>query len=118
MWRLHQYGAAYDDIYEKCDTKLKASIDARLNKLRSMGNQTRAPVSKHLEDGIFELRANFRKVHVRFLYFFCPNRVIIVAVGLFKTQRKVPRADIEKAKKIKLTFDNEPELLDETTEIH
>lgn len=118
MWKLHQYGTAYDEIYEQCDTRLKAHIDARLNKLRSEGNQARASISKPIEDGIFELRARSGNVQVRFLYFFRPKKIIIVAVGLFKTQRKIPRADIEKAKKIKLTFDNEPELLDDTTEIH
>ena len=118
MWKLHQYDTAYDDIYEQCDTKLKASIDARLNKLRSKGNHTRAPISKHIEKGIFELRARSGNVHVRFLYFFLPKKIIVIAVGLFKKQSKVPRTEIEKAKSIKLTFDNEPELLDETTEIH
>ena len=118
MWKLHQYGTAYDDIYEQCDTKLKARIDARLNKLCLKGNQARAPISKPVEDGIFELRASSGKVQARFLYFFRPKKVIVVAVGLFKAQSKIPRADIEKAKKIKSTFDNEPELLDETTEIH
>ena len=118
MWKLHQYETAYDDIYEQCDTKLKARIDARLNGLRSKGNHTRAPISKPIEDGIFELRARSGNVHVRFLYFFRPKNIIIVAVGLFKKQSKVPRAEIDKAKRIKFTFDNVPELLDETTEIH
>ena len=118
MWKLHQYGTAYDDIYKQCDTKLKARIDARLNSLRSKGNHTRAPISKPIEEGIFELRARSGNVQVRFLYFFRPKKIIIVAVGLFKTQSKVPRAEIEKAKRIKFTFDNVPELLDETTEIH
>ena len=118
MWKLHQYGTAYDDICEQCDTRLKARIDARLTALRSEGNQARAPISKPIEDGIFELRARSGNVQVRFLYFFRPKKNIIVAVGLFKTQSKVPRSEIEKAKRIKFTFDNEPELLDETTEIH
>ena len=118
MWTLCQYGAAYDDIYKECDTKLKAIIDVRLDRLRLMGNEVREPVSKYLENGIFELRARSKKVQVRFLYFFCPNKVIIIAVGLFKKQSKVPRAHIERAKQIKVTYETEQELLDGTTKIH
>ena len=118
MWELRQYGSAYDEIYERCDKQLKARIDARLNKLRSLGNLVREPVSKPLEHGIFELRARSKNVQVRFLYFFRPNKGIIIAVGLFKTQNKVPRAEIEKAKRVKKTFDKVPELLNETTEVH
>ena len=118
MWKLHQYGTAYDDIYEQCDTKLKARINARLDTLSSEGNQARDPISKPIGDGIFELRARSGSVHVRFLYFFRPNKIIVVAVGLFKKRSKVPREYIEKAKRIKFTFDNEPGLLDETTKIH
>ncbi len=42
---------------------------------------------------------------------------IVVAVALVK-EGKVPRAEIDKALKIKATLEENPELIDELTEIH
>jgi len=118
MWKLLQYQTVYIDLYNQCDTKLKIAVDQRLQRLKELGNKARAPISKHLEDKIYECRADSQRKHVRFLYFFHKDKKIIVAVGIFKKGQKTPRSAIEKAKKIRKTLLDEPELFDELTTIH
>jgi putative component of toxin-antitoxin plasmid stabilization module len=118
MWKLLQYKTVFDDLYNQCDTKLKAAIDQRVQRLAIEGNMARAPVSKPLEDGIFECRARAKRQHVRFLYFFQPGKIVVFAVATFKDQSKVPRSAIDKAKKIRDALLKSPELIDEFTKIH
>ena len=118
MWKLLQYQTVFDDFYNQCDTKLKAAIDQRVQRLAILGNMAREPVSKPVEDGIFECKARAKRQRVRFLYFFQPGKIIIFAVATFKDQRKIPRSAINKAKKIRDTLLRAPELIDEFTEIH
>lgn len=78
-------------------------LDARLDQLKEKGNQARRPISAHLEDGIFELRAK----KARMLFYFGEvivgknnkQRAVIFIHSLFKDTRKIPREDINLAKK-------------------
>ena len=56
-------------------------------------------MSKHHEDGIFEVRSKVGSDIVRILYFFDGNRIIIATNGFVKRQSKTPRSEIELAKK-------------------
>lgn len=98
-WTLWEYEDAYTSFYAGCDMLGQASIDSRLEKLLEEGNQARAPVSKHVRDGIFELRS---QRGARVLYFFQPDRKIVVVLGVIKDQRKLNPADINTALKRKL----------------
>lgn len=118
MWQLLQYRSAYDDLYRQCGEELKATIDQRLYRLRSLGNAARSPVSRKVGDGVFECRADAKRVHARLLYFFQPGKRIIIAIGVLKDQRRLPRKVIEKAEKIRATLLAQPELMDGLTEIH
>ncbi|MBR4515337.1 MAG: type II toxin-antitoxin system RelE/ParE family toxin [Lachnospiraceae bacterium] len=59
----------------------------------------REPLSKELEDGIFELRTIEGSDIVRILYFFDKGKIIIATNGFVKKQQKTPRNEIELAKK-------------------
>ena len=118
MWTLVQYQSAYDELYKQCDKRLRAAIDQRLTRLAMLGNMAHAPVSKPLGDRLFECRATAGNRHVRFLYFFRPGKVIVIAVAIFKDQRKTPRSAIDRAKRIRDTLLAEPELMNELTTIH
>lgn len=97
-WSLRQYRSVFDEFYQRdCDEDTRDAIDQRLARLLEEGNMARAPVSKHLEDGIFELRAK----NARMLYYFDTGRLIVVAVCFLKDQPKVPRKHIEQAKRIR-----------------
>ena len=81
------------------NVKMKAKVVADLNLLEEYGNMAREPLSKHLEDDIFEIRSKVGSDIVRILYFFDGNRIIIATNGFMKKQNKTPRSEIELAKK-------------------
>ena len=79
--------------------QMKAKVIGDLHLLEEYGNMAREPLSKHLEDGIFELRSKVGTDIVRILYFFEENRIVIATNGFVKKQQKTPRAEIELAKR-------------------
>jgi phage-related protein len=94
VWTGLQYKDVWDTYYESCDTDTQATIDRRFDYLMQNGNRCREPVSKHLDDGIFELRAK----DARLLYYFSGSRTIIFVHALTKKRGEVPRPDIDLAK--------------------
>ena len=79
------------------DVKLRAKVIVNLQLLEEYGNNAREPLSKHLKDGIYELRTKNGNVIVRILYFFDRQRIIIATNGFIKKTRKTPRSEIELA---------------------
>lgn len=57
------------------------------------------PYSKHLEDGIFELRVKFSSNITRNLYFFAKGKRIILTNGFMKKTQKTLKNEITLAKK-------------------
>ena len=90
--------------------KMKAKIIGDLHLLEEYGNMARQPLSKHLEDGIFELRSKAGTDIVRILYFFDGDRIIIATNGFVKKQQKTPRSEIELAKKRRIYHLSKKEL--------
>ena len=72
--------------------------------LSENGNNLREPYSKHLDDGIFELRAKVGSDISRVLYFFYVDQRIIVTNGFVKKTQKTPKSEIEKAKEIRKEY--------------
>jgi phage-related protein len=58
-------------------------------------------LSKHLEDGIFELRTLLTEKISRSLYFYQKGAKIIITHGFIKKTQKTPRKEIEKAKELR-----------------
>ena len=81
------------------ELKMKAKVIANLHLLEEYGNLAREPLSKELEDGIFELRTVEGNNIVRVLYFFDKDRIIIATNGFIKKKQKTPKCEIELAKK-------------------
>ena len=67
---------------------MKAKLVANLHLLEEYGNLARAPLSKELEDGIFELRTIEGNDIIRVLYFFDKDKIIIATNGFVKNSRK------------------------------
>ncbi len=64
-------------------------------------------LSKHLEDGIFELRTPLAEKISRTLYFYQRGAKIILTHGFIKKTRKTPGKEIEKAKKLRKLYNEE-----------
>ncbi len=81
------------------DIKMRAKILGLLQILQEKGNQLREPYSKHLEDGIFEIRGKVGTDITRVLYFFYFDGKIILTNGFIKKTQKTPKKEIQLAKK-------------------
>lgn len=83
---------------ESLSPKMKAKILRDLDLLEEKGNTLREPYSKHLEDGIFELRTKLASDITRAFYFFFEGNRIIITHGFVKKQEKTPPSEILRAK--------------------
>ena len=80
------------------DVKMRAKILGIINVLEEKGNQLREPFSKHLDDGIFEIRGKVGTDITRVLYFFYYEKKIIITNGFIKKTQKTPKRELELAK--------------------
>ena len=87
-----------EDFLDSLDVKMKAKMFGMIGLLQEKGNQLREPYSKHLDDGIFELRCKFGNDITRVLYFFYYEGQIILTNGFVKKTQKTPSGEIELAK--------------------
>ena len=81
------------------DVKMQAKLLGLLQILQEKGNQLREPYSKHLEDGIFEIRGKVGRDITRVLYFFYYDGKIILTNGFVKKTQKTPKKEIQLAKR-------------------
>lgn len=87
-----------EDFINSLDTKMAAKVYRLLMMISENGPELREPYSKHLDDGIFELRAKIASNITRVLYFFFAGRRVIVTNGFIKKTQKTPKSEIDKAK--------------------
>ena len=86
------------------NVKMRAKMIGLLEILQEKGNQLREPYSKHLEDGIFEVRCQSGSDITRILYFFYYRGTIVLSNGFIKKTQKTPRKEIELAKRRRTDF--------------
>lgn len=92
------------DFIYSLPSKLKAKLIQEVDLLADMGNELREPYSKHLEDGIFELRVKQGSDISRVLYFFVIDKKIILTNGFVKKSQKTPKQEIELAKSYRADY--------------
>ena len=88
------------------NVKLRVKMVGLISILEEKGNLLREPYSKHLEDGIFELRGKVGTDIVRVLYFFYYEGKIVFTNGFVKKTQKTPKNEIEIARKYRNEFLN------------
>ena len=93
-----------EEYIESLDTKLAAKVYRTLGILEENGPDLREPYSKHLDDGIFEVRAKVSTNISRVLYFFYIGMRIILTHGFTKKVQKTPPLEIERAKSYRKEF--------------
>ncbi len=87
-----------EEFLAKLDVKMRAKMVGLLEILEEKGNLLREPYSKHLEDGIFEIRCKVGSNITRVLYFFYYEGKIILTNGFVKKTQKTPHEEIRLAK--------------------
>ncbi len=88
-----------EEFLDSLDLKMRAKMLGLFQLLQEKGNQLREPYSKHVEDGIFEVRCKVGSDISRVMYFFyCEGRIILTNGFVKKTQR-TPKEEIRLARK-------------------
>jgi phage-related protein len=86
------------------DAKMRAKMMSAITILADNGYELREPYSKHLSEGIFELRAKVGSDITRVLYFFVIDKRIVLTNGFVKKKQKTPKSEIDKAKKYRVDY--------------
>lgn len=93
-----------EEFLDSLDVKMRAKLIMILKVLQEKGNQLREPYSKHLEDGIFEVRGKVGTDISRVLYFFYYGGKIIMTNGFVKKTQKTPPEQINLAKRYRQDY--------------
>ena len=91
------------------DKKMRAKVIWTIALLEAGGNNLREPYSKHLEDGILELRVKVGSDISRVLYFFIVDRRAILTHGFIKKTDETPPVEIKRAKEYRTEYMNRKE---------
>ena len=92
------------DFLISLDNKMRAKTASMISLLQENGYNLREPYSKHLSEGIFELRAKVGSDITRVMYFFYIDRRVILTNGFVKKTKKTPLKELEKAKKYRQDY--------------
>ena len=92
------------DFILSLDIKMQTKIMGTISVLQEYGHQLREPYSKHLEDGIFEIRTKVGSNNNRILYFFYYGGKIILTHGFVKKTQRTPRNEINKARRYRKDY--------------
>ena len=94
------------EFIDSTDANMRAKIDTLLDMLSERGRWLRMPYSRHLDEGIHELRVNFGSNASRILYFFVFGNSAIITNGFIKKTQKTPPAELKKAKRYRRDYLN------------
>ena len=86
---------------DSLSTALRSKAVRDLNVLREQGPRLRLPYSRHLRDGLFELRIQTKGDDARVFYFFFDRQRIIVTSGFVKKSQKTPARELRRALRYK-----------------
>lgn len=86
------------------NVKMRAKMMRTITLLSLNGNELREPYSKHLGNGIFELRAQIGTDISRVLYFFVIDQKVILSHGFIKKTQKTPVREIERAERNRVEY--------------
>lgn len=92
------------DFLLSLDKKMRAKMSDTISILQDNGYDLREPYSKHLREGIFELRARVGSDATRVLYFFYIDGKIILTNGFVKMTQRTPVKEIERAKRYRADY--------------
>ena len=109
-WEIEYYATTAGkmpakDFIEKLPLKLRAKTFRDIGLLEEFGITLNEPYSKHLKEGIYEIRVRLGKDQSRILYFFFRDQKIIMTNGFIKKTQKTPPGELERALKYKADYE-------------
>ena len=102
------YKDYFTDFYNQQKKKVKAKIIWTFRLIETI-QQVPEDYLKHLEstDGLYEIRVQLGSDIFRIFCFFDEGKLIVLVNGFQKKTQKTPKAEIEKALKIKREYETE-----------
>lgn len=97
-WHLIQYKGAFDKFMAECTPAMTDAMRPRLARLWLKGNQAGYPATSPLGDGLFELRARYKRIRMRLLFGFLPGRRIVFVLGTTKDKRRLAPSTLRTAR--------------------
>lgn len=104
FYRKFDSKCPFDKFYQTCSNKERVELAAHLEALSRLGYQAKRPLVDYLGDGIYELRVKVERKQLRALYFFFAGNKIVITHGFVKKSKKVPKIEIEKARRFRQDF--------------
>ena len=92
-------GKPVEEWIESLDADARAEVLILVDLLEKYGTSLREPFAKHVESGIWELRAKGPDGIYRVLYFHWFGHTFGLLHGFTKKTQKTPRAELDTAKK-------------------
>lgn len=94
-----------EEFLNSLDIKMRRKALQEIKLLQECGNSLKEPYSKHIQDGLFELRIKQSSNISRIFYFFYVDKKIILTNGFIKKTQKTPPNEIKKALEYKKDYE-------------
>ena len=101
---IKTFGGYFEAFIKDLPEGAVRKIDYGLSLLRIL-DRLPSKHMKHIEDGLYELRTEYEGNIYRTFFIFDGKQVVVLFNGFQKKDRKTPRKEIEKAKRIKALYD-------------
>ena len=101
--KIITYGNYFLVFYNSLTKKAQEKIDYGLMLLKREDRISKKFV-KHIIEGIYELRAEYKGNAYRILFIFDKDNIVLLLNGFHKKSQKTPIKEIEQAKKIKREY--------------
>jgi len=110
MWHIDFYKTKEGktpliEFMDSLSIKMRAKAVSDIELLENLGTDIRMPYSKHIKDGLFELRIQQSNNIVRIFYFFFIEKQIILTNGFIKKTQKTPSIEIDRGLQYKADYE-------------
>ena len=92
------------EFIDSLDDKKHSKVIRNIELLENNGKYLTMPYSRHLNEGIFELRTSISNTAIRILYFYTKDNKAVLTNGFIKKTIKTPKKEIELAKKYQYDY--------------
>jgi phage-related protein len=100
---LEPYKNYFWDFYNPLQNKVKDKVDYVLQIIISV-ERVSTKFLKHLDDGIYEIRIEYKSDIFRLFCFFDDGKLVVLLHGFQKKSQKTPKKEIERAKKLRKEY--------------
>lgn len=102
--KILSYGGYFESFMASLSERVQEKIQYGLLLLKQQDRLSTKFIKKVHEEGLFELRTEYESNIYRVFFIFDEGKVVVLFNGFQKKTQKTPRAEIEKALRIKAAY--------------